>query len=215
MGQFGGDLYRNRASLLPKLFQTFHGNDPSLPCTVAEVAEIYRRSRVVVNIGRDDFPQDANLRVFEVLASGALLITSLPSELTEIGFQEGVHFAGYKKQSEILPLVKHFLECDSDRIRIGEAGRAKVLSEHTYDDRVQVLLDRLNNPAFNKLAPGRGWPEHRARLAYLDYFASLGFGAMAHSQFRHIVGRGARETVEGAMMLSKAWGRSLLSRVRA
>jgi|SRR5665213_1814484 len=215
VGQFDGDLYRSRASLLPKLFQTFHGNDASRTHTIAEVAEIYRRSRIVVNIGRDDFPQDANLRVFEVLASGALLITSLPSELSEIGFQEGVHFVGYKNESEIIPLVKHFLYCDSERVRIGHAGRTKVLREHTYDNRVQSLLDRLNNPAHAKLAPGRAWPEYRARLAYLDYFASLGFGAMARSQFRHIVGRGARETAEGAMLLLKAWGRDFLSKVRA
>ncbi len=181
VGQWEGELYGNRANLLPKLFKTFHGNDPLRPYTIAEVAEVYRRSRIVVNIGRDDFPQDANLRVFEVLASGALLITSLPSELTEIGFQEGVHFIGYKNQSEIPPLVKQFLECEGDRIRIGQSGRAKVLSEHTYDNRAQVLLERLNDPVFNRLAPARGWPEHRARLAYLDYFASLGFGAMAHS----------------------------------
>jgi hypothetical protein len=212
VGQFGGNLYRNRAEWLPKLFQAFHGNDVSRFYTISEVASVYRRSRIVVNIGRDDFPQDANLRVFEVLASGALLITSTPSELTEIGFKEGIHFIGYKNEREILPLVNQFLECDSDRTRIGQAGRTKVLSEHTYDNRVESLLDRLNKSPREMLAPARVWPEYRARLAYLDYFASLGFVATAHSQFRHIAGRSIRETIEGAVLIGKAWSRGLLSK---
>jgi hypothetical protein len=196
------------------LFQEFQGNDARRSYTVAEVAEVYRRSRIVVNIGRDDFPQDANLRVFEVLASGALLITSIPSELTEMGFQESVHFVGYKKESEILPLVKKFLACDGERIRISQAGRTKVLNEHTYDHRVESLLCRLNKSTPELLAPARGWPEYRARLVYLDYFASLGEVATARSQFRHIAGRGLGETVAGAMLLCKSWGRGLLSKTR-
>jgi Glycosyl transferases group 1 len=214
VGQMGGPLYRNREEWLPKLFQKFHGNDARRSYTVAEVAEVYRRSRIVVNIGRDDFPQDANLRVFEVLASGALLITSIPNELMAMGFQEGVHFIGYREEDEILPLVKTYLECDGERIRISHAGRTKVLNEHTYDNRVESLLERLNKSTPEMLAPAREWPEYRARLAYLDYFASLGLLSTAGSQFRHIAGRGPRETVEGALLLGKAWGRSLLSRTR-
>jgi hypothetical protein len=212
VGQVSGALYRNRSEWLPRLFQSFHGNDLSRSHTISEVAGVYRRSRLVVNIGRDDFPQDANLRVFEVLASGALLITSTPSELTEIGFKEGIHFIGYKNEREILPLVNQFLKCDSERTRIGQAGRTKVLNEHTYENRVQSLLDRFNKCPREMLAPARAWPEHRARLAYLDYFASLGYVATAHSQFRHIAGRSIRETIEGAVLLGKAWGRGLLSK---
>src|SRR6266851_3617913 len=80
---------------LPKLAQEFHTNDWSRWYSVAEVANVYRRSQIVVNIGRDDFPQDANLRVFEVLASGTLLLTSMPTELAQLGFQQGAHFVGY------------------------------------------------------------------------------------------------------------------------
>ncbi len=87
IGQTSGEFYKTRAQWLPKLAQEFHTNDWSRWYSVAEVANVYRRSQIVVNIGRDDFPQDANLRVFEVLASGTLLLTSMPTELAQLGFQ--------------------------------------------------------------------------------------------------------------------------------
>ena len=130
---------------LPKLAQEFHTNDWSRWYSVAEVANVYRRSQIVVNIGRDDFPQDANLRVFEVLASGTLLLTSMPTELAQLGFQQGAHFVGY---------------CDPARDSCPGG---------TYDQRVDQLLMRLAQFGQKKPAPVRSWPESRARLVTLDF----------------------------------------------
>jgi len=212
VGQSTGVLYRKRAKCLPELSGAFRTNDLSRSYTPAEVAEIYRRSRIVVNVGRDDYPQDANLRVFEALASGALLITSLPTELTSLGFQEGVHFIGYREDREILPLVKQMLERDNERIGIGNTARTKALREHTYDNRVQTLLDRLSDPAWQYVAPARHRPEHRARFIYLDYYASHRQVASAGSEFRRIAGRDFRETLEGGLMIGKAWTKDLFSK---
>jgi len=165
-----------------------------------------------VNIGRDDFPQDSNLRVFEVLASGALLLTSLPTELTQLGFAEGEHFVGYREPSEIAPLVRKYLNDHASRRRISLAGKAKVLAEHTYDQRVEMLLSRLALPAVEHRAPARFWPESRARLVALDFYSAHGLPMCAAHQFSRIAGRSFRETIEGASLLSRAWLRSLRAR---
>ncbi len=211
VGQSRGALYRKRAQCLPEISQAFRTNDLTRHYTLAEVAGVYRRSRIVVNVGRDDYPQDANLRVFEALASGALLITSMPSELTELGFQEGVHFIGYEKDRELIPLVKAWLEGGDDRLRIGEAARAKVLREHTYDNRVQGLLEHLSAPNGDRHAPARTWPEHRAHFLYLDYYASHQRVEAARAEYRQVAGRDVRETLEGSLLLGKAWIKSLFS----
>ena len=145
IGQTSGEFYKTRAQWLPKLAQEFHTNDWSRWYSVAEVANVYRRSQIVVNIGRDDFPQDANLRVFEVLASGTLLLTSMPTELAQLGFQQGAHFVGY---------------CDPARDSCPGG---------TYDQRVDQLLMRLAQFGQKKPAPARSWPESRARLVTLDF----------------------------------------------
>jgi hypothetical protein len=212
VGQTSGQFYQARAESLPKLAAEFRTNDLSRSHTIEEVANIYRRSQVVVNIGRDDFPQDANLRVFEVLASGALLLTSLPTELTGLGFQESVHFVGYRDPAELNVLVRKYLGDESARRRIAEAARKLVLSEHTYDRRVDQLLTRLAKAGQAKLAPARSWPEARTRLVALDFYASHGLPNYAARQFRRIAGRGFRETILGGSLLSRSWLKSLRSK---
>jgi hypothetical protein len=205
VGQTSGHLYQKRSEWLPRMAASFRTNDWSRPYTLQEVADVYRRSRMVVNIGADKLPHDANLRVFEVLASGALLITSLPSELTELGFQEGVHFIGYRNENEIIPLVRKFLGDEPTRARIAAAARAKTLSEHTYDSRAAQLLAHLDQAGSKKLAPARSWPESRARLMALDFFASHAVLDCATAQFQRIVGHGFRETIEGAALIARGW----------
>jgi hypothetical protein len=203
-------VYKTRAELLPKLAKEFRTNDWSRPYTVEEVASVYRRSQIVVNIGRDDFPQDANLRVFEVLASGALLLTSSPTELTQLGFRDGVHFVSYRQPAELSVLVRRYLNDESARLGITEAARALVLAEHTYDRRADQLLARLAHSELQKMAPARSWPESHARLVALDFYAAHGLSDCAATQFRHIAGHGFRETIKGLSLLSRSWLKSLL-----
>jgi len=212
VGQTGGAFYQARAQWLPILGKEFRTNDWDRKYTIAEVAEVYRRSRVVVNIGRDDFPQDANIRVFEAMAGGALLVTSLPTEMERFGFRDGVHFVGYREPSEISAVVRTYLNAETERKRIADAGRELVLREHTYDQRVERCLTLLEEMKLRKRAPARDWAETRARLVALDFYAAHGLFGCAMRQFRQIAGHGFRETMEGASLLSRAWLRSLRAR---
>lgn len=209
VGQTSGPFYQARAKWLPRLAKDFRTNDWSKAYSVREVAETYLRSRIVVNIGRDDFPHDANLRVFEVLASGALLVTSLPSELEQLGFAEGVHFVGYRQPEEIEKLVRKYLDDEPARTRIAAAGQELVLAEHTYDRRAEQLLARLAQGGKVKQAPASNLPDAQGRLAAMDFYAAHGLTACAARQFQHIAGRGFRETMEAASLLSRAALRSL------
>ncbi|PYT48606.1 MAG: hypothetical protein DMG44_14080 [Acidobacteria bacterium] len=209
VGQVDGAIYGRRQKWLPKLAARFHMNDWKGSYSLEEVAEIYRRSCVVVNIGRDDFPRDANMRVFEALASGALLITSLPSELTDLGFKDGVHFAGYRAENEIPILVARYLKDEPARACIANAGREKCLEEHTYDRRVDQFLDHLREFGNQKLAPARRWSKSRVGLMYVDFFAAHGVPSCAQAQFRRFAGRGFSETMQGATLLAKAWMKEL------
>jgi len=212
VGQVSGPIYRRRAEWLPRLASQFRANDWSRRYNLQEVAEVYRRSRIVVNIGRDDFPQDANLRVFEALASGALLVTALPSELTSLGFVPGVHFVGYQRESELPALVRRYLDDEDSRSRIAAAGRSKALAEHTYDNRVDTLLRHLEKFGRQKLAPAGRRPESRRRLMLLDFYAAHAVLPCAKYQFRRLAGRSLRGTLEGAALLARLWWKHSRSR---
>jgi hypothetical protein len=210
-GQITGPIYKKRAAWLPKLASRFRSNDWSQSHNIEGVAGVYRRSRIVVNIGRDDFPQDANLRVFEALASGALLLTPLPNELTSLGFVPGVHFVGFHDEAELHTLVRHYLDDENARLRIAQAGRAETLQNHTYDNRVDTLLQHLQRSGSEKLAPARRWPESRAGLMQLDFFSGNGLLPRSKSQFRRIAGCCFWNTMEGAALLARVWMRKLRS----
>jgi len=207
VGQVKGRIYRTRQEWLPRLASSFRMNDWKRSYTQEEVADIYRRSRVVVNFGRDDFPNDANMRVFEVLAAGALLITSVPSELSDLGFQDGVNFIGYRTETEVVPLVRKYLENEALCSRVAQAGQEKVLREHTYDCRVDQFLNHFQSFGKQKLAPARHWPKSRVRLMYLDFFAAHGVPTLALAQLRRFAGRNLGETMAGVLALAGAFVR--------
>jgi hypothetical protein len=210
VGSLEGHFYTNRRRLLPSLAAAFTMNDWSRPYSYPEMAALYCSSRIVVNVGRDDYPQDANLRCFEAMAAGALLITELPSELEAFGLRPGEHFVGYHDEAELLSLVRSYVNDDKARQRISEAGRERVLAEHTYDAAVERLLDIVHSDDGRLFAPAREWPEERVRLIYLHYYAThLCFGS-AWRQLRALVPASRRATAVGLYLI----GRALAGRAR-
>jgi hypothetical protein len=207
VGQTRGPLYRTRERLLPVLSRSFRMNDWNRHYEPEEVAWIYRQSKIVINVARDDFPKDANLRTFEAMAAGALLITVLPTELTQIGFEDGVHFVGFRKEAEIVPLVRKYLLEESARGRITEAARDKVLHEHSYDRRVETILELAKQNGLKFLAPARSWSEERVHLAYLDYFAGNGALDCALDELQAIARLSLGDATRGAGILAGAWAR--------
>src|SRR5713226_5561982 len=212
VGQIGGSLYRQRAHLLPELARSFRMNNWTKHHAPPEMAEVYKQSKIVVNIGRDDYPQDANLRTFEAMAAGALLLTSLPSELTQLGFEPGKHFLGFRIRNEIVPLIRKYLVDEPARRQIAEAAREKVLREHTYDVRVQTLLENLEKDAGKFFAPARQWPDSRVRLTYLDYFAANGVLDRAAAELREIAQHSMSNAARGAALLGRAWAKAAYRR---
>lgn len=213
VGRLTGASYKMRERILPQLAGRFRMNDWEKSYTPQEMAEVYLRSQIVVNIGRDDFPQDANMRVFEAMAAGALLITSLPTELAEMGFVEGEHFIGYRKEQELLGEVRHYLSDEAARCCIAHAGREKVLGEHTYDCRVKTLLEAVRGDKGKLFAPARSWPSERVALAYLDYYAATANPRAALTELRKIWPRSLQATAAGASLIGRTFARRWKARI--
>jgi glycosyltransferase involved in cell wall biosynthesis/SAM-dependent methyltransferase len=113
-----------------------------------EMASIYARSKIVVNAA---FRNDVNMRVFEAMASGALLITDEAEGLSDL-FEEGRHLVVYRNDAELCDLVQHYLDNEDARERIAAEGQREVLACHTYGCRVDELLAYLekNVPDMSK-----------------------------------------------------------------
>ena len=214
VGRTDGTLFKNRRAVLHSLLPKFRMNDFTRFHTPEELASVYCRSKIIVNVARDDYPQDANMRVFEAMASGALLITRLPSELTSIGFEEGVHFVGYRERDEIVGLAQHYLNHDSTRRRIAQTAREKVLREHTYDCRVKTLMRAVESDAGQLFAPARKWSNDRVLLTQLDYYAASSCLEAACRSLRGIGAKNPFSALRGVSQISRALARKSFTRVR-
>ncbi|MGP0630324.1 glycosyltransferase family protein [Nitrospina sp. 32_T5] len=102
-----------------------------------KMAAVFSRSRIVFN---NAVRNDLNMRVFEVLCSGSLLVTDEAegSGLIDL-FENGKHLVVYQDES-VVDTVRHYLANPEEAERIAEAGRQEVLARHTYDHRAQTLV---------------------------------------------------------------------------
>ena len=170
VGRLDGKGYATRCRYIKGLQERFKMNQIDRYYAPEEMAQIYQQSKVVVNLSRDDYLQDANLRCFEVMASGALLITPKPTELSEIGFIEGTHYVAFQTESQMYEVVQYYLEHEQERKKIAQTARDLVIQKHTYDARVQSILGTLNQNQNKFFAPARQWDKAEVHATYLQYF---------------------------------------------
>jgi len=210
VGRTHARIQTTRRRVLSALAGRFKLNDWQRYYAFEEMAEVYLASKIVVNVLRDDYPQDANMRAFEAMAAGCLLMSRIPTELTAAGFEQDVHFVAYRDESEIAELVAKYLTNDAARQRIADTGRQKVLREHTYDCRAEQLLQIIERSDGKFLAPAREWPEEDVRLLHLDYYTANGNLGYAGNELMHISSRNLRATARGGAILA----RGIVSRAR-
>jgi Glycosyl transferases group 1 len=213
VGRTDSDLYVTRLRVLSMLDSHFRMNDWRRRYSPKEMVKIYRMSKIVINIPREDYLQEANMRVFEVMGSGALLLTRLPTELSDMGFQEGVHFVGYRREEELVALIRHFLADDPARLEIARKGHEIVWREHTYESRAASLLDQLRSDAGRLLAPARRWKEEQVALAYLDHYAAHMYLSRAHEEWKTIARRNPLKATVGGSLLARAYARRVQRRL--
>jgi GT2 family glycosyltransferase/Flp pilus assembly protein TadD/2-polyprenyl-3-methyl-5-hydroxy-6-metoxy-1,4-benzoquinol methylase len=106
-----------------------------------EMAEVYSRAKIVVNCS---LANDLNMRVFEALSCGALLVTDrLRDNGQEDLFRDRVHLVEYQAVEEALELIGYYLKHEEERRQIAEAGHQEALARHTYEHRMVRVLERL------------------------------------------------------------------------
>lgn len=106
------------------------------------VKDLFASSTICPNISEPhstDLGIDMNERIFKVLASGGFCIND-NVEATKKLFTPGMEAVYANTPDEFEELVDLFIKDESERIRISNNGREKVLSYHTYFDRADLLL---------------------------------------------------------------------------
>lgn len=166
---FVGQIHSpHRARRLALLAERYKVNDYQRRYPKEEIAEVYSKSKIVFNTSIEG---DLNMRVFEAMASGAMLITDRIGNGQEDLFKPGVHLVEYGSDEELLEAVDYYLHHDDEREEIARAGRDLVLSEHTYYHRCQQILNTIFTEDTPQLfARARGWSRAELLKGYTDIY---------------------------------------------
>ena len=126
-----------------------------------EMAGHFSASRIVFN---NAIKFDLNMRVFEALASGAMLLTDNADGLEDF-FEDRKHLVIYNDEN-VADLAKYYLENSDERERIANEGMREALEKHTYRHRlekiVKVMMEfaekvREDGPSASVSAEGRSY----------------------------------------------------------
>jgi len=102
----------------------------------------YPASEINFNCTSMQMKGAVNQRVFDVPACGAFVLTDAREQLPEL-FEIGKEVAVYKSPDEVGDLIRHYLAHESERKAVAQAGRARVLAEHTYVHRLRAMAETM------------------------------------------------------------------------
>lgn len=112
-----------------------------------KMSEIYSGSKIGFNYSLNN---DINMRMFEVMACGAMLITN---EIEYNGFdelfEEGRNVVTYNTQDKLFKVIDYYLNHDDERERIANEGYNLVTIKHTYKHRLVQMLDFIKEDIMN------------------------------------------------------------------
>jgi spore maturation protein CgeB len=108
-----------------------------------EMVKSFNVARIVLNIHvADDLEYKTNMRTFETAGSGAFLLTDKPYGLEAL-FAIDEEVVCYNDERELVELCRYYLGNDGERVKIGAKGQNKAHKEHTYQDRVKHILEKM------------------------------------------------------------------------
>ena len=137
----------SRVRALDRLFKEFpnfyYGSrHPQFPSKnlFEDAAKRFSESKIAFNISIGD---DINMRLFETMGTGSFLLTN---ELPTLGklFEDGKHLVTYNSYDDMVEKAKYYIEHDEEREKIAEAGYNEVINKHTYQHRIDKIMETIN-----------------------------------------------------------------------
>lgn len=108
--------------------------------SVTMMPQIFRCSKINLNITSKTIRSGISLRVFDVLANKGFLMTNYQPELYDY-FTPGEDFVVYESQEDLIAKVEYYLTHEDERLAIAEHGYETLKTYHTYDLRLKEILD--------------------------------------------------------------------------
>jgi hypothetical protein len=126
------------------LVNTLRANGRSVIYEIGPIFDEYRQLNCRAKIGLNWASRlDLNARAFELLAMERIAVMNRVPDMKFVGMEDGKHFLGFDTLEEAIEKVDWALSHEDEAKVIAKQGREFVLAGHTYDERVQTILERV------------------------------------------------------------------------
>jgi hypothetical protein len=172
IGSSNWNLYPQRGIFLRAITSNFE-NCRIGQAKASEMIEIYSNSKIVFN---HSLKNDINMRFFEAIGSGALLLTSrIDGNGIDELFVEGKDYVVYEDEADLTTKIGFYLSNEMKRKEISESGQWKIRNGHTYKNRAEYIASYDNQRKKN---------QHNSHSDYSSALIQMDFYADALSEFR-------------------------------
>lgn len=145
-----------RADLLGAVSEHFdtylytHNRTPELPYInnigpidpVTTMPYVFKCSKINLNITLRSIHTGIPLRAMDIMGAGGFLLTNYQSDMDEF-FTAGQDYVWYDGKDDLLSKCEYFLTHEKDRTEIAHNGHAAISSAHTYEIRLQQMLESV------------------------------------------------------------------------
>lgn len=139
IGFVGTDGKKSIRKILLKELRKLYPNSFIGMAPYAKLSEIYSASKIGFNYSINN---DINMRYFEVMSCGAMLITNrIRDRGSKDILKDKEHLRLYRNRKELFKLIDYYLTHDTERELISKNGYELVISRHTYKDRLRQMLE--------------------------------------------------------------------------
>ena len=122
-----------------------------------EKAKAFRGAKIVVNNTHPAEIWGTNVRTFEACGAGAFQMVDWRPGLSQL-FEPDRELVTFGSLRDLKEKIEYYLPRPDERRAIAAAGRVRALRDHTYEERLKLLLDTVAGVR-------TGYPEPRVALA--------------------------------------------------
>jgi len=108
----------------------------------AEKGRAFRGAKIVLNNVHPAEMWGTNVRTFEVCGAGAFQIVDWRPGLSNL-FSLNEEIVTFRTLEELKAKIDHFLARPNERKAIAAAGRSRALRDHTYEQRLKLLIETV------------------------------------------------------------------------
>jgi len=142
IGNINYGVHDRRKKILERLYREIQNFNIYSEVFFEEKTKLASRMKIMINISANN---DINLRVFETLACGAMLITDkIYNNGLEYLFIEGKHLVTFETEDELIEKIKYYLNHDKERMEIARAGQDRVNAFFRHNVMLKNVIYLIN-----------------------------------------------------------------------